>query len=143
LIEHILERYRQKQVKLQGNLSHDFPTDQSMLPTELIQALYQYAWPGNIRELQNVLQRYLATQDLESLLASLGAVASPRSLPGSHMTAAGMKLSDAVKAYEKQVIAEMLAHNQQNIRKTAEMLGIPLRTLYHKITVHKLKTSSQ
>ena len=143
LIEHILEQYRQKQFKIQNSSSQDVPQDQSMLPTELIQAMYHYAWPGNIRELQNVLQRYLATQDLESLLAFLGAIASPRNLPGAHITAAGMKLSDAMKAYEKQIIAEMLDHNQQNIRKTAEMLGVPLRTLYHKITVHNLRASSQ
>jgi transcriptional regulator with PAS, ATPase and Fis domain len=142
LIEHILEQYRQKQLRIQSSLSQDAPRDQSMLPAELIQAMYQYAWPGNIRELQNVLQRYLATQDLESLLAFLGAVASPRNLPGSPVSAAGIKLSDAMKVYEKHIIAEMLDHNHQNIRKTAEMLGVPLRTLYHKITVHGLRASS-
>jgi transcriptional regulator with PAS, ATPase and Fis domain len=142
LIEHILEQHRQKQLKIHGSLSQDAPQDQSMLPAELVQAMYQYAWPGNIRELQNVLQRYLATQDLESLLAFLGAVASPRNLPGAPVSAAGMKLSDAMKTYEKHIIAEMLDHNHQNIRKTAEMLGMPLRTLYHKITVHGLRTSS-
>ena len=57
LIEHILERYRQRQNRMPGRDASEIPTDQTLLPGELIQALYGYDWPGNIRELRNLIER--------------------------------------------------------------------------------------
>ena len=78
LIEHILNQYSQKQLAMHGSAPVDLPTDQSMLPGELVQGLYAYDWPGNVRELQNVLQRYLATHNIQAVLQTLGVSANSR-----------------------------------------------------------------
>ena len=44
---------------------HRKGANRTMLPGKVLQALYRHEWPGNIRELQNVLQRYLTLNRLE------------------------------------------------------------------------------
>jgi DNA-binding NtrC family response regulator len=43
-----------------------------------------------------------------------------------------------VKAFERRMIADVLAHNQNHTGKTAEILGIPQSTLYRKIKQYRL-----
>ncbi len=142
LIEHILEEYRQKHRHMQSRVPEDIPTDQSMLPPEFVQALYQYAWPGNVRELQNVLQRYLATRDIDGMLALLGSSRHLRTPLNQLNVLPDRKLPDAVKDFEKALIADMLERHHYQIRTTADVLGIPIRTLYHKIKLYGLKTTA-
>lgn len=140
LIEHILEEYREKQAQVQGSASVDLPADQTMLPAELVHALYAWDWPGNVRELQNILQRYLVTHSLEAVLPLLGAAAPPRAaapflFPPEHFPAT---LPEAVQILEKRMIMQTLAQTDHRIGKTAEKLGMPLRTLQYKIKKYQL-----
>ena len=115
------------------------PADQTMLPNELLQALYMYDWPGNVRELQNILKRYLATRDMKTILSLLGS--SPRVMAESLIPDGNhSRLLDAMEAFEKQHIVDMLARNQYHITKTAEMLGIHRITLHNKIKKHHIRT---
>jgi DNA-binding NtrC family response regulator len=110
-----------------------------MLPSDLIQALYVYQWPGNVRELENVLQRYLVTHDLTKVLSQLAVSAETRHTKADMMVPLHeMKLPEAVKAFERRMIADVLAHNQNHTGKTAEILGIPQSTLYRKIKQYRL-----
>jgi PAS domain S-box-containing protein len=140
LLEHILEDYRQKQMQLQGNSPQELPVSQTMLPGELVQVFYTYNWPGNVRELQNVVQRSLATQDAPAILALLGRSGGSRLIPEAFPVQVKLSLSETVQAFEKQVIADMLARNQHHIGRTADMLGIPRLTLHRKIKKYQLKT---
>jgi transcriptional regulator with PAS, ATPase and Fis domain len=143
LIEYILEQYRQKQLAVHGNIPSDLPTDQTMLPGALVQEFYAYDWPGNVRELQNVLQRYLATRDLAFVFSLIKVQIPDRAVLSSHPPIPShLSLPEAVKAFEKQRIAGMFALNRYDVRKTAKMLGLPLRTLYHKLNVYQLKESN-
>jgi PAS domain S-box-containing protein len=139
LIEHILEQYRQRQLKIHGKLPEDVPADHSMLPGEFIRMLYVYDWPGNVRELQNVLQRYLATRDLPTILSALGGTAHPRSIAQREQPAARLTLSEALKALERQMIAEAWERTYHHIGKTAELLGMPRRTLQNKLIKYQLR----
>ncbi len=138
LIEHILEQYRQKQADVHGSVPDDLPADQTMLPGELVLALYGYAWPGNVRELQNVLQRYLVTRDLASVLALIAAPVDSRALSEIHVEPDGIQLPDILHDVERQIIADMLAKNFHRTSITARKLGIPLRTLQRKIKQYGL-----
>jgi transcriptional regulator with PAS, ATPase and Fis domain len=51
----------------------------------------------------------------------------------------GCSLKEAVEAYEKQLIANVLEQNGGNTEQTAKILNIPLRTLYGKIKKYRLK----
>ncbi len=139
LIEHILEHHRHKQLRMHGDTGEHAPVDPAMLPGELVHALYVYEWPGNIRELQNILHRYLATQNLASVLALISDSQGSRS-PGIPQTApvARPSLADMVQTLEKRVIAEVLAHNRYRVEPTARELQIQLRTLYRKIKQYDL-----
>lgn len=140
LIEHVLEEYREKQTQVQGSHFPDLPREQTMLPAELVQALYASDWPGNVRELQNVLQRYLVTRDLAAVRPLLGAAAAaPRHIP-TPVDNLPPTLPEAIKALEKRMITQMLAQTENRIGKTAERLGMPLRTLQYKIKKYQLNT---
>lgn len=144
LIEHFLEQYREKQARKGSGTSADIPSGQSMLPAELMQALYAYAWPGNIRELQNVLQRYLATRDLASVLALMsipprraaGAVTLPAG--DEHLPQDGQPLNDIIRDVERRVIADALARHEYNVEAAARQLALNPRTLYRKIKQYNL-----
>ncbi len=139
LIEYFLERYRQKQEKIHGGNVRDIPLDQTMLPGEFVQMLYAYDWPGNIRELQNVLRRYLATRDIASAFSLADMPKDVRTV-SIDINPQGILLPDVVKNFEKQIIANMLAGNQNHTGKTAGKLGIARRTLQQKIKQYQLPT---
>jgi transcriptional regulator with PAS, ATPase and Fis domain/DNA-binding LacI/PurR family transcriptional regulator len=138
LIEAILEEYRQKQAQVHEDLPRDLSGDQTMLPGEIVQALYTYNWPGNVRELQNVLQRYLATRDSEAILSLLGRSVASYTVSDMKIDLKGMKLSEVMKTLEKRILAEILAQNDHRTDKTAKRLGINRRTLQKKIKQYRL-----
>ena len=105
-----------------------------------INALTQYGWPGNIRELRNVVERLLLlagdTVDAEAVQLALPA-AHTNHVPGqSRQVAAtadaGGPLAERVSAFERaQVISELDRHNR-NITQTARALGLERSHLYKK-----------
>ncbi|MEO5372063.1 MAG: sigma-54 dependent transcriptional regulator [Magnetococcus sp. DMHC-1] len=114
------------------------PGSEFSLEPEAEQALKLYAWPGNIRELENVIERALIlaedgqirVDDLPGHIARLaGGGAENEDLPGS----AGEKLRDRVRAFEAQVILETIEKNQGDRRQAAKILGIGLSSLYRKL----------
>ena len=99
--------------------------------------LKSYHWPGNIRELKNVIERVNIMSDEEVISAStieryLGA--SIKSSKGKWLHSfEGMKLTEARDLFEKEVITEKLRANDYNLTKTARELGITTSNLYNKI----------
>ena len=140
LIEYFLEQYRQKQEQVSGQIPQNLPFDQTMLPAELVEALYAYDWPGNIRELQNLLQRYLVTRNLNAVLLSLGG--APRALSSTNTMASNvsdkLSLPELVENLEKQHIREALTQTDGHIAKAAKILGVPRSSLYRKVKQYQL-----
>jgi DNA-binding NtrC family response regulator len=106
--------------------------------SEAIAALTQYPWPGNIRELRNLVERLLLlageTVTAEDVAAALPATKNPaNSAPASaHQSAVDGPLAERVAAYERtQVLAE-LAHHHGNITRAARALGLERSHLYKK-----------
>ena len=99
------------------------------LSEEAVEALQAYRWPGNIRELRNVMERAV-------LLAS-GGVIRARDLPlsnGTSATAASMPGTAASLAdLERRHIESVLSQTNWHQGKAAAMLGISSKTLYRKI----------
>ncbi len=139
LIEHILQEYHHKHNQFQDDHAPDLPTSPTMLPVELVQALYLYDWPGNVRELQNLLQRYVATQDLPAILTLLGSAGHVRAIPQGIPDQGELALREAVEAFEKRLIADVLERTHYHIGKAAELLGVPRLTLHRKIKKYQLK----
>jgi two-component system response regulator FlrC len=110
-----------------------------------IDALVHAAWPGNVRQLENVLQRALVMAGngrigvehlaLTTSTAPLGPEPrTPRPILGSvPALACATKLSDVVRAHEAVVIAEALVHTGGRRIDAARRLGISERTLRYKL----------
>ncbi len=98
-----------------------------VLPPETLARLASYPWPGNVRQLENVLERAV-TLATGSVLRpeDLALEATPAPGRGPTLPAAGMTLDDVKHWYLHQVL-EQTGGNKQ---RAAEILGVDRRTLY-------------
>jgi two-component system response regulator FlrC len=92
---------------------------------EAAQVLQAYAWPGNIRELQNVIER-------AAILCREDRIA-PTHLNLARPSPAVASLPKTLRDLERDAILAALTAHGGNRRKTAEQLGIGLRTLYTRL----------
>jgi len=95
-----------------------------------------YPFPGNIRELANLVERasYLCDNDVIMEHDLPDHVRALRALPDATSTADTPRtLKDLVDRYESQLIRDALDRNNGNKTKTAEELGLLLKTLYYKL----------
>ena len=106
---------------------------------EAISKLQKYSWPGNLKELKNVVERILivtpgrviSAEDIPDLSGnSSGGVAPPPSLEGALSRAA---LRDAREDFEREFIIHKLEENDWNISRTAELIELERSNLHRKI----------
>lgn len=92
-----------------------------------IETLSEYSWPGNIRELRNVVERGLMLAAGESSL-------TPRHFPGldAHRLVAN-KSGDPERSAETDRIRDVLRGVDGDTKKAAELLGISRATLYRRL----------
>jgi DNA-binding NtrC family response regulator len=104
------------------------------LDQEAMRLLEQYHWPGNIRELRNVIERatILASGDLidsAHLPPTLTATPKKEAIISTVTLSPGMTVDEA----ETRLIRLTLEHTRENKTKAAEILGISLKTLHNKL----------
>jgi PAS domain S-box-containing protein len=121
LIEHFLSMY-----------AKDEPSPK--IDGKVLGYLYNYNWPGNIRELQNVLQRYITLKTLDFMGSS-----SPESrllddiITPDDALPKGESLETILERIEKEIILKTLEKNQWQKNKTATALKIDRKTLFRKL----------
>ncbi len=103
-----------------------------VLQKEYVAALQQYNWPGNIRELKNVIERSVILENGNELTTS--------TLPFNLQHPADGKAPSSFElaVVEKQHIQKVLQHTNGNKTEAAKLLGIGLTTLYRKIEEYHL-----
>ncbi len=102
------------------------------VPPEVLRKLTDYSWPGNVRQLENVVERAavlcrgdtLSLADLPDEIAAAAAVA-----PSQLTFAVGTPLDEV----EHQLIRETLKHTGGDKSLAAQLLGISTRTIYRKL----------
>ncbi len=133
LAEHFLGRFRAE---------HGRPAER--FTDAAVAALTQAPWPGNVRQLENVVERAVvlskgATIDRSDLPAALleGAAAEPgetvAARTGDATDGPPQPLKHAMLAPEKRIIEHALAWCDGNRERAAAMLGINRSTLFHKL----------
>jgi two-component system response regulator PilR (NtrC family) len=100
---------------------------------EAMAALVSYKWKGEVRELENVVERAIIFCDQEMISAE-HLPESFRALSGVATNLVnGESLKDAVKQFERDFIQRMLTKHDANKEETAKALGISLSSLYRKM----------
>ncbi len=100
-------------------------------------ALRSYSWPGNIRELRNVLERAVLFSQNGALPASAFRF-DYLQLPETAATDINLTL----EAVECQHIERLLRLEKGNVARAAERLGIPRSTLYMKLKKHRIPVTN-
>jgi Nif-specific regulatory protein len=112
-------------------LSRDHRKIVKRVTTPAIDALMSYHWPGNVRELENVLERAVLVCD--------GQVIHAHHLPPTLQTAetsgtvTRVSLSDAMNAYESDLIQDALKTTRGNRAKAARLLDTTERIVNYKV----------
>lgn len=125
LVDHFLEYY-------------DKGDTGSTIPGRIMEILLQHNWPGNIRELQNAVQRYLAGERLEIIDTRQPKSDEQDDLSVTAFEQEGLSLRKALETFEKRLIAHVLEQHHGHTANTAKVLEIPLTTLYRKIKKYQL-----
>ena len=103
--------------------------------------LCRYDWPGNVRQLENELERAAVISDSEGLIDVKDLSEPIKGIGVDRAAIAGYrgKLRDIVDKVEREVIAATLAENDGNISRTAEFLGLTRKGLKDKKTRHGIE----
>lgn len=123
LIEHILKR-----------LNSDITLADSAL-----KSLEEYSFPGNIRELENILERAVALCE-NNLVTTEDLMLNPRNnsdLPMNAVISESENLDSQLENIEKKLIDQALQATGGNKTKAAEKLGISFRALRYKLSKQK------
>ena len=119
LAEHFLYRF-----------SQETNTPLKKISRQAVDDMMLYEWPGNIRELENAIER--------AVVVGKGPTILPEDLPIFSPEHIAPSKNKTLKDIERMHIFEVLNENQWNISKSAKMLDIDRSTLYSKIKRYKL-----
>ena len=123
LVRHFLEKY-----------SRAFGKEAKGVSAETLEILIQYPYPGNVRELENIIERAVALSD--------DTVISPRDLPSDlrelSMSSFEAQTWPSLEEKEKQYIQKVLIKSNHRKNLAAEILKLPRTTLWRKMKHHGL-----
>ncbi|MBT8490561.1 MAG: sigma-54 dependent transcriptional regulator [Deltaproteobacteria bacterium] len=119
-----------------NKLNQKYGKNIQTVPPQVINALKNYHWPGNIRELENLMER--------AFILEAGAMLTPESFPaelfksGAEFAAilpvdAQLPLSEArrqvIEDFERQYLKELFSRNKGKVGRVAEEAGVSTRQL--------------
>ena len=118
--------------------AHVFETERAPLSRGVVRLMQKYDWPGNIRQLDNLVRSYVLMGNEDALVSEL---MEERGAPANALT--GLDLSQpialkvvtkkATQELERQIILKVLKANNWNRQKTAKWLKISYRSLLYKL----------
>lgn len=132
LINHFLKKYS---IEANKNISE--------IKYGVLDALQEYPWPGNIRELENIIERAIVMSDTiilsfkdfpENIINYNGNSIKNNEPPKKNIN----NLIDLIEEYEKELIRNALFKSKNNITKASKILGIKRTTLRYKMDKYEL-----
>ena len=112
------------------------------LHPEFIRGLQAHSWPGNVREFSNFMRRLVTLNESdeigpESLKTELSAAIYSNALPAAS-PAPSLRAGTSMREVERHLLEATLQSTGGNRTRTAEILGVSLRTIRNKIREHGL-----
>ena len=103
-----------------------------------LERLHNHDWPGNIRELRNLIQRLLILGfadeiSLSEVDAALGNSGTPKPVPADDSISYDLPLREAREQFERQYLLHQIERVDGNITRLAEQTGIERTHLYRKL----------
>jgi transcriptional regulator with PAS, ATPase and Fis domain len=129
LVEHFLEKYRSREAEIR-----------KVVTPGAMDALMAYNWPGNVRQLENEVQRALVLSGKSATITK--EVLSPAIHAGSASTVQiklSGRLREAVEHLERQLLLDGLRRHRWNKSRLSRELGISRATLIWKIQKYGLE----
>jgi two-component system response regulator HydG len=105
------------------------------LDAEILDILAQYSWPGNIREMKNILDRAMILAGTEPIDPTCIGIDDDENPDAESVAIGNRSLGES----EKKMIQEALERTDGNKTEAAKMLGISRRRLYSRMKIHDLK----
>ena len=134
LAQYFLEKY-----------SREVGKDVRSISSYALDALMNYNFPGNVRELENIIERSVALESSniilpESLvLSEYKKEGEKKGVPSLHLTPAGLDLEKELSQLEKDLIQQALQLSNGVIKKAAELLHVSFRAMRWKIQKYNLR----
>jgi len=136
LAQHFLEKYSQESGKEIKNIS-----------SYALKVLLDYSFPGNVRELENIVERSVALETSNIILPdSLTLSRFKREMKKNEMADVdippeGIDLEEEVGKLEKQLLIKALKRTNSEMKKAAKLLNIPYRSIRYRLEKYGIKDS--
>ncbi|MBA3463277.1 MAG: sigma 54-interacting transcriptional regulator [Deltaproteobacteria bacterium] len=117
-------------------------TSSKTIDKDALAALESYSWPGNVRELRNAIERAVVLAEGNAITpADLTERirGGARTQPASGEIEMPSDYKEHLRKYEAELILKALHKHNGNQTEAAKALGLPLRTLVHKIQTYGIK----
>lgn len=139
LIHHLIQK-----------LNQDYGRNVKGIGQEAIDYLKQYHFPGNVRELENIIGRamiYMNNHEEEIQLKHIPELNQQTDTSKETNTRLkgsweGESLQDAIEKYEREILLDALKKNDFNKTQTAKQLHVSIRNLYYKMEKYKIDKNS-
>jgi len=127
LINHFLDRHNERR-----------PSRPVRVTEEAMVQLWEYDWPGNIRELENLIERLVILSEdgvirVDNLPANIRSFICEKKIPKPQFSEDGLDLTTAVEEFESRLIDEALRRSKGNKQAAARLLGVKRTTLVAKL----------
>jgi len=140
LVEHFLEKYGPK-----------YNRPEATIPPYLAAAMKQYEWPGNIRELENLIRRFLVLDNADVLAEELHRTSRNGFQKAMKMTLSGEegatdvsftdRVSELKKKAEAEAIRRALTRTNWNRKEAAKLLNLSYKALLYRLKVLKIESA--
>ncbi|GAA4103575.1 sigma-54 dependent transcriptional regulator [Zhongshania borealis] len=129
-------------------IGRDWGVNPPTLDKSALNSLCNYGFPGNVRELENIIERAATLCEKGTITASDLSLPSPiqqaniqnkTSDSGSHFLAASGQLEEYIAGIEKEIIADALEANRWNKTESAKNLGLTFRQFRYKLKKYNLE----
>lgn len=133
LVEHFMRKYAQ-----------EYRREHRHLSSEALRFLQAQPWPGNVRQLENLIKQVVVRDDEQILYDLLEPKRTARSTQADpdpdpdDGTSLKKRVANAVEREERRLITDVLRRTNWNRRKAAKLLEISYRSLLYKIKDYRL-----